>query len=641
MIVRSRVSLFLPFSAGLAGLALTPLSLALQPQIPQLTGIPSSYPLDVDVPSAQIDVTRMAVAEVNGNTTLDVALLQGVKVTISYNPGFAEASNRVPGEFYDICAWSPTNEDKDATVVSVGVGSLQTIKWDEANDVFIVAHQFDPVTDFAAYSAWEDATMVRSGDVARDGVPDLVGVAANGNTILTAHRVGAAFQEPLNGSQIATVTGQVLDLVCFRSTAGAKDHIAVLSTTGIHILDGAGAPLRHYPATTTFGRLATVSNSPNGAEGVVWLQRVGTGGRFLHLFNPQNVTVIQTLNLSSFGAAAVTSGDYSRDGRSDLALTNDSGTTVRILTQRPSGLFSLGAQFRIDHVITNPPSATTAAPVALFDADGDADLDVAYPISDTRSIFLSKNDVVQSVQLAPILMPVGGVSGSIQVWVTEPDPADATSVRQVHARFLAPSSPPGELVPLNPAPVGTMQDYPEGATDLEVQLYTSRHLAGGDYETDALRAAGALIPFDAFRQEGVLPFLQTDLPFMEGADLLTDIQYLMTRYVRVEGGVIVQSWPHTSIYLHDPTNQTAKAYLGSVPFVGEAQPLYTRDPWNTNDPVSIPEDVYNYYDPGGTVNGTAVGGSGGTGCNPDYSSPPDESTPPDTDEEAPDEPAGG
>ncbi len=595
-----------------------PLALAalLVPTAASQIQLPSEYAIGFSSVNTGVDTVRAVVAEINGTSLVDVISLNDLgEISVAFDVALGEASAVLPAAtqiFHDVEVQGPSTDPLEQQLFAVGPGGLQVVNWDMPSKAFEVRDVFASGTQ--ARTDWLGATRLRKGDLDGDGRVDLVGVAADGKTLLDARSTAAGFV-PMPGTPMATpVVGSILDLTVVDGNGNGSGEIALVATTGIHWFGSTGTQLLTVPGTHTFGEIETVSIEGSNHQLVAVLQRTAPSTDRLWIVEGVQHTVVQDLDVSALDAARLVGGLYDGDRSTDLAITSRLGDEVSVLIQRPTG-YSLGGTSRRQVQITNPPNQATRAPVALSDQDNDGDCDLAYVNAAKASVFMAKNDEVDHTTLAPRVLESGPDPAVRHVWVTGLDPT-TTGPPTLHLRYEVPDEPNGNA---SGPYAGATHERPDGANALQLLLWTSTGNAVDGFVTSPTPAAALAYDIDppVSQSQFQQTYLYANLPL--GSVTAGTIFYAMARYVELDAsGAVLRSWPHNTVFFTAEPETEALAHVSSFIFVSDLFEVGVADPF-----IAQSQN-------GG---GTTVGDSGGVGCIPDIpeGDPPGEiPTPPST-----------
>ncbi|MEM1447550.1 MAG: VCBS repeat-containing protein [Planctomycetota bacterium] len=562
--------------------------LAAAPAADAQFALPQSFTIDDEAIGDQFGVDRIVACEVNGDTMVDLATLTvDGTLTVAIDPGLGEASITAPGTYLDLVAHATNEDDGDLArgLYAVGSEGLQSLAWNPETRALEATDIFDETT------AWAGATRLRRGDIDGDGHQDLIGVAADRETLLVAFARPAGFV-PATTTEFSGLFGgdEVFDFTAADLDGDGADELVGISTLGITIVESDGATTTHVPLTLSSGEVETIVDQEIGGERVAYLHHPSPGVSLLWVMSGTGGTIDQTLNVSTLDPARLTSGPHDGDDASDLLVSTRGGDTIHVLYQSSQSYSLGGSQTRVI-AVDDPPAGTSFMPAAFVDLDNDGDHDVAYAYHDTGYIFAAFNDAIDASGLAPKILEVPTSGTPFQFWAT----TDSTPA-QFSLRFT-----PNFL--LNP-------DL-DWATDIEVIVWDSIFQPTGVYQTQPVPSASLAVPLGltmASDCHGSLhSHVRADLDALVGLNLLQDFHYVTCRFVKRDaGGTVVRSGPHTSLYAYAIGNLLTPAYMGTLEFTVPGENILGSDP--------IKSDC--------SSGGTSVGGTGGTGCIPDY--PPGE-----------------
>jgi hypothetical protein len=301
-----------------------------------------------------LDIT--AVGDFNGDGAADIA------VSGSFYPGdfFVRLGNG-DGTFRN-----PIKTDLPEYVIAVrdlnGDGNLDILGADGANKVFVCFGVGDgtfragPLYDLGIYHAANP--YIGLGDVNRDGVPDIISVAYNRDTVSIHLGNGDGSFESLrypNGAEsaVADWAGTIaLDL----DKDGHTD-LAAIAGDSVYVLWNDNGAFVETPQLIGASKLPVAAGDFNG-DGWPDLASGGT----VYLGGPgRTFRALKTTDLG-MSLSAVATADFNRDGRSDLAAVDRFSQLIKVFPGQPDG--SLGSPWTIKS--SGYPTAVT-----IGDVNGD------------------------------------------------------------------------------------------------------------------------------------------------------------------------------------------------------------------------------------------------------------------------------
>ncbi len=408
---------------------------------------------------------------------------------------------------------------RDALAV-VDAGGLRLVRFDPPSWSFVV----DPI----AAGAWAGARKVRAADLNGDGLDDLLGVAADGSTLLQLLAQGspATFQ---SGGSAATAF-EVRQMCTLQWNADPGLEVAVLSNWGIQVLEPEGTLLAQWPAVMPGGTMARLRQAGQATDRLAWITAWAPPAQQWLMTLAPGGAVNDLLDLGALDAFAAVGGDYDLDGDDDLLVSHHFSNELIWFENQRGSSNPLGPSFALlQQQMTlfrvGPPGAgatlNQAWPV-VDDLDSDGDLDLLYAAETSMTLELLRGEEVAEQAFVP-----SPTSGTWQV--TSP-------------------SAPGHLI-LSFAAPPTL--HPQ-ATHLEVDVWRRPSLSG------AFEASGIL------HQELALPAswpLQLDLALPETGLGFPRIYAIELRQVQANAaGQVVRAFPpFCGYFAMDPPTVTALA----------------------------------------------------------------------------------
>ncbi|MEL6431206.1 MAG: VCBS repeat-containing protein [Planctomycetota bacterium] len=587
---------------------------------------PVQYTIQAKALYPSEDTARAVWAEVSGNTTLDVAFLQDSALVLATDLGFTEASIEVTGDFTDITTDGASADPLERELITVGADGLCRIAWSETLGAFEAESLIDAMADPVGHGLWIDAQAVRPADLDGDGIrDDLVGVSSDGRWFLMAARSGPAYTTT---AALLALTDPVLDIEVFDGHSWAGDETAILTSTRLYFVNSSGAKFpQSIQNVNPTGDVACMANAAQNRERLAWLRPLGGGAWVLSVVDLNSVTIDDEVVFSGDSPRRIAEGDFDGDGRSDMALTNRTGTEVRVFFQGTDGRFTGQPAGSEIYTVDGPPVGFTSAPAVLVDFDNDGDADIVAVNSEQQSIFMAKNDLVDDKTLAPTLVERSLTDDRPQLLNTSEQGVPTRLRARVH----------GVAVPGVPYPIGAA---PAGASHLEARLWEVKALDPGnpntDYQTQATPMDSVMVPLDAVYSDDCadVSFMETDLEIDTGFDADNDYLVYSLRFVETvdTSDVLLRSWPHVSFSAIGVDNTGAQTHVNDLPVAEDVENGH----WASNDPWGL--ELCDDDSPISGTDGSVVNTGGTVNCVTDFPPSPIADDKPEEDEEPPAKP---
>lgn len=332
---------------------------------------------------------RAQAADFFGDGVPDVLQLEGRSLAVLFDVDQTFAPAWVAQDVDDACALRQHALDgRDALAVVAPSGlSIALV---------------DPLTGLWTWSpldssTWAGARTLRSADLDSDGRADLLGVAADGQTVLT--RIAGATEMQFSGGASFSAGAAVLDLLALQWDLDPALEFAVLTTGGVALFDGSGALLAHYASSIPGGAIARVASTANANDRLAWITTVSTNAhQWLLTLSPGGIDA--QLDLGTLDVVACVSADADADGDDDLLLSHRRNyNLVWLVNQRgPQAPSATSFQVTSSGVrLFNAGPSDIEAPEnqawpALADLDGDGDQDVVFGCELEQSVVLLRGD---------------------------------------------------------------------------------------------------------------------------------------------------------------------------------------------------------------------------------------------------------
>jgi len=367
----------------------------------------TSFPLDPrGVSTAHVRTgifTRTIAGNVDGRSTADLVALKGGTPYLLVDPINREATWEITGlgPVHDIASLRTAG---NYDVLCVGEEGLFRLDLDTSTGHYTR-------TDLAG-SAWEDALMVRVGQLDLAGSPekDIFGVDQSATAVLVCLESGGQFVP----SASVVPGGTISDLVAWNRNGLDADELAVVTDVGLRLYTYSalnGPTQIHESSFLGGGYVETLEHETKSELAVVYpadpdlpqtLRVERRDGSCAEI--PLTYDIVGDLEPAE--VVGIDSGDVDLDGLADIVLSVRNGFASVLLIGQPDPQDPLRAVYSLDeeevdhfYISWTPesgsPESNCAIPL-LYDLDGDEDLECIQPIQGDETVHYGINYTVQN-----------------------------------------------------------------------------------------------------------------------------------------------------------------------------------------------------------------------------------------------------
>ncbi len=391
----------------------------------EFQGVQHSWPWPSELATPG-SFTRTDSGDLDGDAVPDVVVLDGTQPVILF--AVDEWVSQVPSsvvanDLAVVRGIAPVAVDDIAVVGPAGLTRL----WFDAT-----SEQF--VSVLADATAWVGAKVVVAGDVDGDGDDDLVGIGADGTTILRKqNNVTGLISLPS-----FVTSAQASDLVLLQWDLDLPLEIAVLNANGVEILDDTGAPATSWTHPLAGGAITRLKQAGQARDRLAWITVWAPPAQQLLMVLAQGGAT-DIVDLGALDTIAIENGDYDLDGDDDLLISHRVSHELVWLENERSPTSPSGPSFTANPDGTKlfrvgPPA--TQAPMndarpLLADLDLDGDLDVFFPCEQTMFYEVLRGEARNEAQWRPTTGvtvwqdPAPGVPATLTFPISSPVQASA------------------------------------------------------------------------------------------------------------------------------------------------------------------------------------------------------------------------
>ena len=358
---------------------------------------------------------RLVIGDVTRDWRPDLVLVNAGKPVVYYGPQVFRSGFEVDIAANDIALLPEAAPSLNHTLMVVNSTGLHALTGYSGGEY--------TVTDLGS-SDWDGATRLTRGDLDDDGVLDLVGLSS-GNELLFMEDVLATPDE----LDPVALYGTALDLVPVDWSGTGSMDVAVLTSTGMFVVEKDGDPVFWMFGPAETGRVARLTEDGLGFERVAVLWEIDDE-QYLAVID-QNGLVETPLDVTELDVFSMTAGDFDGNGDDDLYLVSATSHASHVLYNQSSSesyTFGLASGEEEEIVLSGAsvPGGWTPFPDA-GDIDQDGDVDVATFLEASDEVVWLPNQSASPEAWQPVIY--GGnylyswieEAGYLQYLVEEPE----------------------------------------------------------------------------------------------------------------------------------------------------------------------------------------------------------------------------
>lgn len=353
---------------------------------------------------------RVVAGDLNGDLDVDLLYSDDGDLLMMFAPGKTNAIVDLERSAIDFDLLPPDGPGEASQIVVV------------TGDGIVLLSDYDAGSFSASprpSALWDGAQRVRVTDLADNGTYDLIGVHADGETIVRADGIRDA--SPVFSS--FDVGGPILDLAVADWTGTSAREVLVLTGDGLLVFDAGGTQLDSVAFSASKGFVAAMRQTGYGYARAVLVYRTGTT-RYLRVADASGIETAEALPGLAIVAIGITDADDDGDG--DLVLIPSFATDAYYLDNEsdgdPPGSGPTYVVASSDPLELGPFDRFQSAGSGLRDFDNDGDPDLLQYVSALDAFVYCTNTTVDpSSQLVSFdTLPGGELDGSVLLDATGP-----------------------------------------------------------------------------------------------------------------------------------------------------------------------------------------------------------------------------
>jgi hypothetical protein len=327
------------------------------------------------------DFGRAVVLDLDRNDDPDAVVVAGGVAVALFDPVYYEIMAPITalGAVEDIAVLAGAGEEGSDLLLATNADGLVGIGWDEG--------QFTSPL-ILARGPWIGARTLHVDDLDDDGADDVIGVTADGQTVVT--RVGTG--SGLVAGYAYTPGGEVFDAITVEWDANGR-ALAIVTASGLKVYRE-GALIDTRVRASSFGCIARV-RSPESTTGelLAWARSAFGGGAELVLLDSGTIETcaldFSYCDVGSVVPRAIVAGLYDTDDYDDLLVVHDGNANAVVLRNRGSSNHfnpTDSQDFDVFPLAANPSLYTGVGIPAFAQLDLDGPDDLLLPVEGTGEV---------------------------------------------------------------------------------------------------------------------------------------------------------------------------------------------------------------------------------------------------------------